>query len=330
MRVFDLHCDTLAELNHAAHAGTPKSFARNDLMVDLERMRGAGYGLQCFACFVDLAAPADPLLTALEEADIFHRLLARYPQDLYWVRTAADLDALDRDGRIGAMLTAEEGGICKDSLPVLRSLYRLGVRMMTLTWNHKNGLAEPNVPPDYKEDPWPCAPNTTGGLTPLGVEFVAEMERLHMIVDVAHLSDAGIYDLLRVAKHPFAASHSNARACCGHLRNLPDDILAQMGDKGCLVGLNFCAAFLDPNPDRHHLKSRVRAMAGQARHIMDVGGEDILALGSDFDGIGGDLEIAGAQDMPRLAEGLCAAGLTPRQVDKIFWHNARRFFAENL
>ncbi len=330
MRVFDLHCDTLAELNQAARAGAPKSFASNDRMVDLQRMRAANYGLQCFACFVDLAAPADPLVTVLEEADLFHRLLEQYPQDLYWVRSAADLDALDANGRIGAMLTVEEGGVCKGSLSVLRDLYRLGVRMMTLTWNHQNELASPNVSPDYKEDPWPCAPDTTHGLTPLGRDFVAEMERLHMIVDVAHLSDAGIYDLLRVARRPFAASHSNARACCDHLRNLPDDMLVQMGERGCLVGLNFCAAFLDPSPDRHHLKSRVEDMARHARHIMDVGGEDILALGSDFDGIGGDLEIAGAQDMPRLAEGLCAAGLTPRQVDKIFWHNARRFFAENL
>lgn len=330
MKVWDLHCDTLSELRHGRLNGTPKNFEHNDLMIDLQRLKQSGYGLQCFACFVDLAAPEDPMHTALQEMDIFHTLLAQYPDDLVWVRTDEDVKKLENDRRIGAMLTVEEGGTCHGDPAILRDFYRLGVRMMTLTWNHKNELAEPNVGPDYNEDTWPVAPNITGGLTDRGVEFVREMERLHMIVDVAHLSDAGIRDVLQYSTRPFAASHSNARACCPHVRNLPDDLLRAMGEKGCLIGLNFCPAFLDEGADRHHLISRVTDMARHARYIMDLAGEDALALGSDFDGIGGELEIAGAQDMPRLAEGLCKAGLTETQVEKIFWGNAARFFAENL
>lgn len=330
MKVWDLHCDTLSELRHAQLSGTPKSFEHNDLMIDLQRLKQSGYGLQCFACFVDLGAPEDPMRTALQEMDIFHNLLARYPDDLVWVRTGEDVKRLAGETRIGAMLTVEEGGTCHGDLAVLRDFYRLGVRMMTLTWNHKNELAEPNVGPDYNEDTWPVAPNTTGGLTDRGVAFVEEMERLHMLVDVAHLSDAGIRDVLRHSTHPFVASHSNARACCAHVRNLPDDLLRAMGKKGCLIGLNFCPAFLDDGPDRHHLTSRVEDMARHAKYILNLAGEDCLALGSDFDGIGGKLEIAGAQDMPRLAEGLCRAGLSETQVEKIFWDNAARFFAENL
>ena len=330
MKVWDLHCDTLSELRHAQLSGTPKSFEHNDLMIDLHRLKQSGYGLQCFACFVDLGAPEDPMRTALQEMDIFHNLLARYPDDLVWVRTGEDVKRLAGQTRIGAMLTVEEGGTCHGDLAILRDFYRLGVRMMTLTWNHKNELAEPNVGPDYNEDTWPVAPNTTGGLTDRGVAFVEEMERLHMLVDVAHLSDAGIRDVLRHSTRPFVASHSNARACCPHVRNLPDDLLRAMGEKGCLIGLNFCPAFLDDGPDRHHLTSRVEGMARHAKYILNLAGEDCLALGSDFDGIGGKLEIAGAQDMPRLAEGLCRAGLTETQVEKIFWDNAARFFAENL
>lgn len=330
MKVWDLHCDTLSELRHAQLNGAPKSFAHNDLMIDLQRLKQSGYGLQCFACFVDLGAPEDPMHTALQEMDIFHNLLAQYPDDLVWVRTGEDVKKLADDHRIGAMLTVEEGGTCHGDLAVLRDFYRLGVRMMTLTWNHKNELAEPNVGPDYNEDTWPVAPNTTGGLTECGVAFVREMERLHMLVDVAHLSDAGIRDVLQYSTRPFVASHSNARACCPHVRNLPDDLLRAMGEKGCLIGLNFCPAFLDNSPQRHDLKSRVTDMARHAQYIMNLAGEDALALGSDFDGIGGELEIAGAQDMPRLAEGLCKAGLTETQVEKIFWDNAARFFAENL
>lgn len=330
MKVWDLHCDTLSELRHAQLSGTPKSFEHNDLMIDLQRLKQSGYGLQCLACFVDLGAPEDPMRTALQEMDIFHNLLARYPDDLVWVRTGEDVKRLAGETRIGAMLTVEEGGTCHGDLAILRDFYRLGVRMMTLTWNHKNELAEPNVGPDYNEDTWPVAPNTTGGLTDRGVAFVEEMERLHMLVDVAHLSDAGIRDVLRHSTRPFVASHSNARACCAHVRNLPDDLLRAMGEKGCLIGLNFCPAFLDDGPDRHHLTSRVEDMARHAKYILNLAGEDCLALGSDFDGIGGKLEIAGAQDMPRLAEGLCRAGLTETQVEKIFWDNAARFFAENL
>ena len=160
--------------------------------------------------------------------------------------------------------------------------------------------------------------------------FVEEMQRLHMLVDVSHLSDAGIWDILRVAKRPFVASHSNARACCPHVRNLTDEMLTAMGEKGCLIGLNYCASFLDTNPDRSQVRSRITDMARHARYIMDKAGEDCLALGSDFDGIDGDLEIAGAQDMPKLAEGLKKEGIPERVVEKIFYGNAVRFFSENL
>jgi len=226
MKVWDMHCDTLAELRYAQQAGKPKSFLHNDLMMDLERMKQGDYLLQCMACFVHLEPEREksPLLACLEEIDIFYRLLEQYPDDLMQVRTAADIQTLLTSGKRGMMLTVEEGGVCLDSLGALRDLYRLGVRMMTLTWNFKNGLAEPNIVPGT-DDMWPRPANTTGGLTEKGLEFVEEMQRLHMLVDVSHLSDAGIWDILRVAKRPFVASHSNARACCPHVRNLTDEML---------------------------------------------------------------------------------------------------------
>ena len=125
-----------------------------------------------------------PVLACLEEIDIFYRLLEQYPDDLMQVRTAADIQTLLTSGKRGMMLTVEEGGACLDSLGALRDLYRLGVRMMTLTWNFKNGLAEPNIVPGT-DDMWPRPANTTGGLTEKGLEFVEEMQRLHMLVDVS-------------------------------------------------------------------------------------------------------------------------------------------------
>lgn len=333
MKVWDLHCDTLYRLlGREDTAGEPavEAFAKDGGMLDLAKMRAGDYLLQCFACFVGLEESPDPLVSALREADLFHRLLAAYPDDLVWVKSAADIDKLGEDGRIGAMLTIEEGAVCRDDLAILRDFYRLGVRMMTLTWNHQNGLGSPNITPDYNEDTWPVKDPGAPGLTGVGREFVDEMERLHMIVDVAHLSDAGIRDLLAIATRPFAASHSNARACCPHLRNLPDELLRAMGEKGCLIGLNYCPAFLDDTPDRKHCVGSVAQMARHAKYILNLAGEDALALGSDFDGIGGELEITGAQDLPLLAEGLVNEGIPARVVEKIFYKNARRFFRENL
>ena len=333
MKVWDLHCDTLYRLlGREDTAGEPavEAFAKDGGMLDLAKMRAGDYLLQCFACFVGLEESPDPLVSALREADLFHRLLAAYPDDLVWVKSAADIDKLGEDGRIGAMLTIEEGAVCRDDLAVLRDFYRLGVRMMTLTWNHQNGLGSPSITPDYNEDTWPVKDPGAPGLTGVGREFVAEMERLHMIVDVAHLSDAGIRDLLAIAPRPFAASHSNARACCPHLRNLPDELLRAMGEKGCLIGLNYCPAFLDDTPDRKHCVGSVAQMARHAKYILNLAGEDALALGSDFDGIGGELEITGAQDLPLLAEGFVNEGIPARVVEKIFYKNARRFFRENL
>ena len=188
MKVWDMHCDTLAELRYAQQAGKPKSFLHNDLMMDLERMKQGDYLLQCMACFVHLEPEREksPLLACLEEIDIFYRLLEQYPDDLMQVRTAADIQTLLTSGKRGMMLTVEEGGACLDSLGALRDLYRLGVRMMTLTWNFKNGLAEPNIVPGT-DDMWPRPANTTGGLTEKGLEFVEEMQRLHMLVDVVVL-----------------------------------------------------------------------------------------------------------------------------------------------
>ena len=323
MKVWDLHCDTLWQLLHAEQRGEPADLGHNGGMLDLARMRQGDYLLQCFACYVDLQQDGDPLTAVLREIDLFYRQLAQHPE-LLPVRTPADIAALPGSGKLGAMLTVEEGAVCRDDPAILRDLYRLGVRMMTLTWNYPNGLAQPSVMPGTDG----LTPNLTGGLTERGREFVAEMERLHMIVDVAHLSDAGILDLLRIATRPFAASHSNARTCSPHVRNLTDEFLREMGTRGCLVGLNYCGAFLDPSGQA--APSRIEDMIRHARHIINIGGEDLLTLGSDFDGISGPLELAGAQDMPKLAQAFAAAGFSETLIEKIFYRNAMRFFADNL
>ena len=188
MKVFDLHCDTLSELRYAEKAGTPKSFAQNDLHIDLQKLKKGDYMLQCFAAFVNLGDKtpgADPLVMALEEIDVFKRIMEKYPEDIAPVYQPSDIRKNAAEGKISGMLTIEEGGCCKGSIGVLRRMYELGVRMMTLTWNHENELASPNVVPGGGHNIWPCTPNTETGLKEKGFEFLAEMERLHIIADVS-------------------------------------------------------------------------------------------------------------------------------------------------
>jgi len=333
MKVWDLHCDTLSELRYAELAGRPKSFAHSDLQVDLQKLEKGDYMLQCMAAFINLGRAAqgeDALAAALEEIDLFHRILAQYPQRTAPVYTAGDIDANAAAGRISLMLTVEEGGCCRGSLGVLRQLYALGVRMMTLTWNYENELASPNLVPGDAADVWPCRANTADGLKPRGFEFLAEMERLHMIVDVSHLSDKGFWDIAEHAARPFAASHSNCRALAPHCRNLTDDMIRLMGSRGCLAGINYCAGFLDHQADETACRSTVELMARHAAHFRQVGGIDMIALGSDFDGIEHNLQMTDCSQLPLLEAALQKAGFTGREIEAIFFGNARRFFRENL
>ena len=329
MKVWDLHCDTLSELRRAEKAGSPRSFAHNDLHIDLEKLQKGDYMLQCFAAFVNLADPtpgADPLVTALEEIDVFKRIMKAYPLAIAPVYTAADLRRNAEAGKISAMLTVEEAGCCKGSLGVLRRLHELGVRMMTLTWNHPNELAAPNANPGG-----PLTANTETGLTETGLAFLAEMERLHITADVSHLSDKGFWDIVEHGTRPFAASHSNCRALAPHNRNLTDEMIRALANKGGIVGLNYYSAFLDADPTHPETcRSTVELIAKHAAHFKQVGGAGIISLGSDFDGIDVPHQLETAADLPLLADALRREGFTEDEVEGVYWRNAYRFFEHNL
>ena len=329
MKVFDLHCDTLSELRYAEKAGTPKSFAQNDLHIDLQKLKKGDYMLQCFAAFVNLGDKtpgADPLVTALEEIDVFKRMMERYSDRIAPVYRPEDIRKNAEAGKISGMLTIEEGGCCKGSLGVLRRLQELGVRMMTLTWNYPNELAAPNANPGG-----PLVANTETGLTERGFAFLEEMEKLHITADVSHLSDKGFWDIANHSTRPFAASHSNCRALSPHNRNLTDEMIRALAEKGGIAGLNYCASFVDADSAHPKLcRSTVERLAKHAAHFKQVGGIEVISLGSDFDGIGGQHELETAADMPLLAEALRREGFTEDEVEAIYWRNAYRFFKNNL
>ena len=252
-------------------------------------------------------------------------------------------------GRLSALLTVEEGAVCGGSPERLRELYDMGVRMLTLTWNYRNELGWPatcrsladnalakkhgqTVAEADRSETGKCGSggrDAAYGLTETGRNFVMEMEHLGMIPDVSHLSDAGFDAVWEITKKPFVASHSNARAVCPSLRNLTDDRIRKLSERGGCMGLNYYDKFLvdggsgDP-------EVLWEALVRQAKHIVKVGGMEVLGLGSDFDGIPGNPALPGAEAMPVLWERLKTAGFTDSQLDGIFWKNAMRVYRETL
>ena len=331
MQAIDFHCDTLSRLREAEREGRPQSFSHNDFHIDLDKLKRGGYLMQCFAAFVYLGdRECSPLASALEQIDIFYRIMDQYPDAIRQVRNCEDLEQARREGKIGAMLTVEEGGACLGSIGVLNTLYRLGVRIMTLTWNFENELAYPNRMPGRVPGIVKSEAETEHGLKEKGFAFVEEMERLGMIVDVSHLSDAGFWDVARHAARPFIASHSNARAVCGHVRNLTDDMLRAVAEKGGITGINYCAAFLDGREDEENCFGTVAQMADHIEHIRQVGGLDMIALGSDFDGSGDNLELKDCSMVPLLADELHRRHYSDDAIEQIFSGNALRLFRDTL
>lgn len=336
MKIIDMHCDTIAEIWYsqkdvaAGKAAVCKNLRENDLQLDLMKMKKGDYLLQNFAMFVNLERKENPLESVMHLVDVFYTEMEKNKDLIGVVKNYADIEANIQAGKMSAMLTVEEGGVCKGEIPFLRDLYRLGVRMMTLTWNHENSLAYPNNVPGDGEKVFPYEPDMSRGLKEKGFAFIEEMERLGIIIDVSHLSDAGFYDVYGHTSKPFVASHSNARALCGHCRNLTDDMIRKLAERGGVTGLNYCCSFLMEPDENGHVQSRVAKLAEHAKYLAKVGGIDCIGLGSDFDGIGGDLEMKDASMLPLLADALQKAGFHESEVDKILYKNVLRVYKEVL
>ena len=256
MNYIDLHCD--------ARTGG------GVLQVTKENLRRGGCMLQCFAAFVDVRKyPRSRFTRAVSLCEKFGEMCKR--EGYHAVRKSSEIE----EGTINAMLTVEEGGAIEGSIEKLEMLYRCGVRMMTLTWNFENEIGAPNAEAFG-------APQNEAGLTAFGKSAVERMKELGMIADVSHGSDRLVKDVAKVMKGPFVASHSNARAVFPHPRNLGDGEIRLIADSGGVIGLNFFADFLSTDKSAEGQKT---ALLAHAEHIIRVGGEDALAIGSDFDGI---------------------------------------------
>ena len=312
MRAVDMHCDTISKILEERRAGRAYELLENNGHLDLKRMKEQGYLLQNFALFVNQAKCESPWEEFCALYDVYEEEMAKNEKFIGKVLAYEDIEKNEKEGKLSAFLTVEEGAVCEGKVEKLRELYDKGVRMMTLTWNHDNELGHPA--------------GSEGGLTEKGKEFVVEMEQMGMIVDVSHLSDAGFYDVLDMAKKPFVASHSNSRTICNVPRNLTDDMIRKLAGKGGCMGLNFYAPFLRKSACRTEKPGGIAQVVCHAKHIVNCGGMEVLGLGSDFDGIDTNEELPGAQSMEKLWNAFKKAGFRESELDKIWYQNALRVY----
>lgn len=336
MKFADMHCDTLYELLQKKKRGEACSLYENDGHIDLKKLKAGGALVQNFAMFVEKEKCGDPKEEALAMAGIFYEEMEKNKDSIAPATSFRQIAENKKAGKISALLTIEEGAVCLGRMENIKEFYDLGVRMMTLTWNYPNEIGFPNLPKKKRtegekgtdEKPWYKIPDTTNGLTPFGIEAVEYMEQLGMIIDVSHLSDAGFFDVLRHTGKPFVASHSNARAVSGWVRNLSDEMIQALANRGGVMGLNFCADFLQEGTPGEKNKGTMEAVIRHAKHIVNVGGMECLGLGSDFDGIDTNEGIPDYSCLPKLEDMLKKAGFTSTECEKIGSGNVLRVYRE--
>ncbi|MDU6268667.1 MAG: membrane dipeptidase [Veillonella sp.] len=308
--MIDLHCDTMMQLLDHPDSG---DLYRNTWKIDIEKLQKAHSKIQDLALFINMGETNDPYGRYEEMRNLCVSQIHHYGEHIQHVLSYQDVESVYKTGKIGALMSIEEGGVLGGDLNKLKQAYQDGVRLITLTWNYPNGLGEPHCGEQHKK------------LTSKGVEFVEAMQELGIIVDCSHLNDAGTEQLGDILDVPFIASHSNARELRSHTRNLPDNLIRLIANKGGIIGLNFAQNFLGTSPI-----SRIEDIVKHGLYLIDKGGEDVVALGTDFDGIPPDTEIADMSQMSRLYDAFKEAGLSVEQCEKLFWKNADRLLKEIL
>lgn len=309
--IIDLHCDTVYRLWKEK---SPDSLDHNSFNVDAERMRRGGVCGQCFALFTPMNSDApDDGLDGWQRLNMLHdRFVSELGRSSLLTQVHSRKDI--REGGCGAILTIEDLGPLDGVDSRLEEIASWGVRISSLTWNWENAYAYPN-----SKDP----EIMSKGLKKKGFEALEFFREHDIAADVSHLSDGGFWDVLS-SGCKVLATHSNARAVRNVSRNLTDEMLKALADKGGVAGLNFCSFFLSEAGEGDHPLSRISDMVTHVMHLYKVAGEDVLALGTDFDGIGGELEIPSPDKLCLLWNALSDAGLPERVIDKMKGENALR------
>ena len=320
---FDAHCDTVyrcletgetsaldygdSREEQCRYYATSAHLRRNGGHIDLERSRQFSRCAQFFALFHDAAeAPADGLWAQCRRMhDFFLREMVDNADIVCHCRTGREVDEAAAAGKTAALLSIEGADLLDCDVHKVETVTHWGVRLLNPVWNRANVLSGTNA-----EDP-------ERGLSAKGRDFIRALEEYGIYPDVSHLSDAGFWDLVHIARRPIVASHSNARAVCPHRRNLTDDQFRAIRDLGGVVGLNLYLDFVG--------RPTMDALVAHVEHFLALDGEKTLCLGGDLDGCEAlAAGMTGMQDVPKLYEALKTRGYGDVLLEDIFWNNLRR------
>lgn len=315
--VIDTHCDTLMQLIPRSSRNPPvrRLGERSEMgHIDLPRMIEGGVTCQTFAMYTGRSAvQTDALLTALKMTDAFYSEM-EVNEGIVPVTGPDEIVSAKESGKVCALLSIEGAEPLLGDLSLLRVFYRLGVRMLSLAWNWRTPFADGLY-----------AIRSEGKLPELGVQAIEEMDRLGIVFDVSHLTDSCFWDVADLKKGPFIASHSNCRALCDHNRNLTDDMIRALADKGGVMGMNFAPGFVDKE------KATVERVVDHIDHIVDLVGPDHVGLGSDFDGIGSTpMGLEDVSKMPNITVELVRREYRDEDIIKILGGNHLRVFRDLL
>ncbi len=308
--LFDLHCDTLTRDQYPSRGRTPGKGTLTDpsYHLSLDKIPAGTRWVQCFAIFIpDQLRGRDAASFFDRYAASFYAQMEENKAKVLPCRGFPDMEKALDERKFAAILTVEGGAVLAGQLERIQTIRSAGVQMLTLTWEGPNEIGS-----GY---------GSSSGLTSFGREAVPELERQRILIDVSHLNDRGFEDLLAVAKKPFAASHSNARSVCGHHRNLPDAFIREMAARRCLIGLNYAQSFLSD--------SGAGDMDALYRHVcrfLELGAEDCLSLGSDYDGTDIHPDLDSVEKSLGIYTYLINRGIPAETADAIVFGNAWRFF----
>ena len=350
--VIDGHNDlpgAMRERTRSGFDGCDLAEHRPEFHTDIPRLRTGGVGAQFWSVFVSASTEAsgDALERTLEQVDLVHRMVQHWPEHFELASTADDIERIRASGRVACMLGIEGGYSIESSLAALRMFHRLGVRYMTLTHSLSTAWADSST--DLAKH---------GGLAPFGEDVVREMNRIGMLVDISHVSDDCVRDVLAISAAPVIASHSSARALADHPRNLSDELLREIAAHGGVVMVNFGSSFIHPDtarktqdnlkvqrelaakyPDKAEYdkawadyrasraleRGTVEQVADHVEHIARVAGRDHVGIGSDFDGVSLLPErLDSVDDYPNLTQVLIDRGWTDEDLRKLLGGNALR------
>lgn len=264
--VIDFHCDVLSKLQQDEKVGFKN---HPSLDMSYERMKSGNITLQCFAIYISEKLGRAKYEHIEEQIDIFYKRVV--PQGIMPVRTKQELASATAKSKIGGLLSIEGADALEGRLELLQLCYERGVRFLGLTWNYGNWAADGILEP------------RNGGLTEAGEQLVRKCHELGVVLDVSHLSTKGFWELSTLAhesQRPFIASHSNARAICGHVRNLSDEQISDIIKLEGRIGLNFYPPFVTTTK-----QATAEALLPHIEHFCELGGARHIMMGSDFDGI---------------------------------------------